>query len=48
MIDRISLRAALIVTLLSVAGCASGPGGGIYVPIGSEPAKCALTTQNQY
>lgn len=39
MIDRLSLRTALIATLLSVAGCASGPGGGIYVPIGSEPAK---------
>lgn len=39
MIDRISCRAALIAALLSLAGCASGPGGGIYVPVGGEPAK---------
>jgi len=39
MTDRISCRAALITILLSVAGCASGPGGGIYVPVGGEPAK---------
>jgi hypothetical protein len=39
MIDRFSFRAALMTALLSLAGCASGPGGGIYVPVGGEPAK---------
>ena len=39
MIDRISFRAALLTALLSLAGCASGPGGGIYVPVGGESAK---------
>ncbi|MDY6842267.1 MAG: hypothetical protein SV429_12415, partial [Pseudomonadota bacterium] len=39
MIDRISFRATLIAALLSLAGCASGPGGGIYVPAGGGPAK---------
>lgn len=39
MIDRIPFRATLITALLSLAGCASSPGGGIYVPIGGEPAR---------
>lgn len=28
-----------MIALLALAGCASGPGGGIYVPVGAEPAK---------
>ena len=34
-----TFRTGLIITLLTLAGCASGPGGGIYVPVGGEPAK---------
>ncbi len=39
MIDRTLFKVALVTALLSLAGCASGPGGGIYVPIGGEPSK---------
>lgn len=34
-----TFRAGAMITLLALAGCASGPGGGIYVPVGAEPAK---------
>jgi tetratricopeptide (TPR) repeat protein len=34
-----TFRTGLIISLLTLAGCASGPGGGIYVPVGGEPAK---------
>lgn len=43
MIERRTSRTPLIATALAaalgLAGCASGPGGGIYVPVGGEPAK---------
>ncbi|WP_373001956.1 tetratricopeptide repeat protein [Marinobacter sp.] len=39
MMNRFPFRVTLITVLLSFAGCASGPGGGIYVPVGGEPAK---------
>ena len=34
-----TFRAGAMFGLLALAGCASGPGGGIYVPVGAEPAK---------
>mgnify|MGYP003663524756 FL=1 len=34
-----TFRTGLIMALLILAGCASGPGGGIYLPVGGEPAK---------
>ncbi|PHQ25572.1 hypothetical protein CLH62_08115 [Marinobacter guineae] len=34
-----TFRTGLIIAMLTLAGCASGPGGGIYVPVGGEPAK---------
>lgn len=39
MSDRMLFRIVLITALLSLAGCASGPGGGIHVPADAEPAR---------
>ncbi|KMQ73459.1 tetratricopeptide repeat protein [Marinobacter subterrani] len=36
---RTTLKTGCMLAALALAGCASGPSGGIYVPIGAEPAR---------
>lgn len=38
---RFLIRAAMYSALVGLAGCASGPGGSIYVPVGGETSKAS-------